>query len=138
VYSFRLPDGQLANYPWGSSVIRLSTLAPHHSKSLSEFMAAYLTPRADWINDAGFRAHISFQHELVHYYQDLLTGVGRWGLLVRRKLNPMLLGLGRDVSLRGQNRSRRLKEYARIQDVTRGFLDLHPIAPHASAAKARR
>lgn len=119
MYSFRLPNGELAHYQWGSSVIRLGYLTPITKNSLIEFITSYLVSRANWVNDAQFRAHISLQHEAVHYYQDLLTGVGHWDFEIRRLMTPMLMGVGRQITVLGRDHpevAKNIREFRALLD----------------------
>jgi hypothetical protein len=55
-----------------------STLVPANKRTAVEIMAGLSAQTAPWHSDLEFRTAVSFSHELVHYYQDMLTGVGHW------------------------------------------------------------
>jgi len=79
-------------YRWGSLLPEFGALSqaraqdfPRNLVSLSERMGAWSTP-------VEFRAWACLSHELVHYLQDLTTGVGHWDHRVREEARPRLLG----------------------------------------------
>lgn len=63
-----------------------------HKRSLPEFLASVSTEIGRWQNEAAFRTYVAFQHEVVHYLQDITTGVGHWDFLVMREWIPRILG----------------------------------------------
>src|SRR5262249_35195111 len=101
---FILPNGAIALYIWGSHVTRFSALAPADTRTMPESLAGLTQELAHWSSNVDFRRKIAFHHEVVHYLQDLLTGVGYWDFLVRRNYAKKILGVARFASwLPGQS-----------------------------------
>ena len=67
-------------------------LAPATAKTVIDEVASYAAGALDFETAAHGRAVLSFMHELVHYFQDLTTGVGHWDHLVHYRTNSELLG----------------------------------------------
>ncbi len=96
---FLLPNGDVADYWWGSIVTKFTLSAKVNRRTLvNTFVHSYSLGIAGWKTNAEFREFIAFNHEMVHYFQDLLTGIGHWDYLVRREYQPKLLTLARDLS----------------------------------------
>lgn len=95
---FHLATGAVADYPWGSMVARFTPQAPVTTESLPQVLAAHSVATAPWGSGAGFRESVGLYHEVVHYLQDGLTGIGHWDYLIRRRYYPQLLGLARNLS----------------------------------------
>jgi hypothetical protein len=87
----------LAHYRWGSATIRFSTLAAVGKRSPAEVVVEVMTRQSTWESDARFRQTVAYLHELVHYFQDLTTGVGNWDFTRRvmavDRLMPALVPL---------------------------------------------
>jgi hypothetical protein len=95
---FRLPNGAVADYHWGSLIPRFSSRAPVDTRTLVNILSAATHGLGSWSTNAEFREVIAFEHEIVHYFQDMLTGVGHWDFLKRREYHRGLLGLARQLS----------------------------------------
>ncbi len=77
-----------ANYKWSSSLTWFSALTKVDKRTAIDILAHLSAEAAPWKTDLDFRTAISFSHELVHYYQDMLTGVGHWDFVNYRNLIP--------------------------------------------------
>jgi hypothetical protein len=90
-------DG-LAHYRWGTSTIWFSPIAFVQRRSPVDILAASVTNSAPWRSDAEFRQTVALLHEIVHYLQDVTTGVGHWDYVQRRLAVRKLLTLARTMS----------------------------------------
>src|SRR4051794_40897000 len=77
-----------ANYKWSSSLTWFSALTNPDKRTAIDILAHMSANTAPWKTDLDFRTAISFSHELVHYYQDMLTGVGHWDFITHRNMFP--------------------------------------------------
>lgn len=77
-----------ANYKWNTFVTKFSQLAPADKKTVLNIGSSLSVDTASWNSVLEFRTLISYSHELVHYYQDILTGVGHSDFLKYKKLLP--------------------------------------------------
>ncbi len=98
--SFELPDGTYGRYKWGRLVSEFAPVAAPMRQRFGDFMAGLVRYQATWQSDLEFRGQICLLHEVVHYFQDLLTGVGHWDHCVRREhQHPLLLHAVRESYL---------------------------------------
>src|SRR5262249_30772139 len=104
---YSLRSGNIADYKWGSYVTQFH-LAPFGKRTWAEILASIMAGAGIWKTPAELRAYIAFLHEIVHYFQDVTTGVGHWDFVAREHHRAELLGLSRFV--RNLNR----KEYRAI------------------------
>jgi len=93
---FSLDASDVAAYTWGSCLSRYP-LASVDRRTLLEVMSHAAVGRRGWESSAIFRERMSFQHELVHYLQDLATGIGHWDEFTRQASIPGILGGAADV-----------------------------------------
>jgi hypothetical protein len=93
-FRFPLRAASLAHYNWGSLLPRFSARAPLTTRSLPEFVSQMNQEVGVWKTEAQFRGFIAFHHEVVHYLQDLTTGIGHWDYLIQRQRVPQVLGEG--------------------------------------------
>lgn len=96
--TFRLPNGEVGDYAWGSNVVRFTHWAQVTKDTAIRSMAGLAQGLSSWDSNAAFRAMIAFHHEIVHYLQDTLTGVGHWDFLVRQRYILKLNTLARKYS----------------------------------------
>jgi hypothetical protein len=120
-FRFQLNAGVLAHYRWGSLLPRFGLAVDIHKRSLPEFLACVSREIGSWRTEIAFRTYVAFQHEVVHYLQDVTTGIGHWDFLVMRKWIPMILGEARVArqsprSLRSYFTKRRYGNEERILD----------------------
>ena len=85
VLPFELHSGTSATYAWSSHVARFATLTPVERKAIPKFLGSISSGVAVWESAAEFRAFATLVHEVVHYFQDLTTGMGTWDFLKRRE-----------------------------------------------------
>jgi hypothetical protein len=98
-------DG-LGHYDWGTSTIWFSPIASVYRMSPIQLFANWAQGHAAWRTDAEFRQTVAVLHELVHYQQDLTTGVGHWDYVQRKSANRWLLSVARTASrIRGLPKS---------------------------------
>lgn len=93
-----LGAGDVARYEWGSYVTHFH-LAPFDKKVWPKILASTTQKTAWWKTSGEVRAHLAFLHEVVHYFQDVSTGVGHWDFVARERHLPALLGSAKFVSL---------------------------------------
>ncbi len=75
---FKLPNGQVASYEWGSYCITLLTALDADKDAVPELLAAFAQRTANWSDGHQFERTVAILHEAVHCLQDLTTGVGLW------------------------------------------------------------
>ncbi len=80
---FPLAAPNIAQYEWGSFVTRFN-LAPFDKSKFRSILQGLGSGSTSWESSAQLRAHVGFLHELVHYLQDVATGVGHWDDYTRR------------------------------------------------------
>jgi type IV secretory pathway protease TraF len=81
---FELGVANIAQYHWGSLRTRFN-LAAFDKRCFNAVLASYASGIASWDSAAQFRSHVAFNHELVHYFQDISTGVGHWDEFARNQ-----------------------------------------------------
>ena len=81
----------LASYKWGSGTIWFAALSAVQKRSPAETVIDLITQNIDWGSDAEFRRSVAYMHELVHYFQDLTTGIGHWDFVQRDRANQAVL-----------------------------------------------
>ncbi|GAA0984735.1 hypothetical protein GCM10009555_059010 [Acrocarpospora macrocephala] len=92
-----LPLGA-ARYRWGSLIVFFKG-APVRNQTLFQELQHESFGQFAWQSNAEVRESLAFMHEIVHYQQDLGTGVGHWDDNVRRRHIPdCLLSLRVPVS----------------------------------------
>jgi len=80
-----LHNDQYANYGWGRYRIVLNEISGFQKPA--QFiggLAGQFQSVGNWKDEAEFRAYVSVAHEVVHYLQDLTTGVGHWDYVQRQ------------------------------------------------------
>jgi hypothetical protein len=90
MFDFRLGINDVASYKWGSCYTTFA-LAPVHNNILVQTGAGLSAEAAPWDTAGEFRAVAAYLHELVHYLQDVQTGVGHWDYCAREANLPKLL-----------------------------------------------
>lgn len=74
-----------ADYAWGRYKIVLHDQSGFEKpEQFVAGLAGQFQSVGNWTNDESFRAFVSVAHELVHYLQDLTTGVGHWDFVQRQ------------------------------------------------------
>ena len=89
-FSFRLPNGDVGSYAWGSNLIRFTNWAQVSTDTALISLAGFTHSLSSWNSNAAFRGTIAFHHEIVHNLQDMLKGIGHWDYLVRHRYIPEL------------------------------------------------
>jgi hypothetical protein len=87
-----LHNDRYADYRWGRYKIVLHDLSGFEKPA--QFiggLAGQFQSVGNWKDEAGFRAFVSVAHEVVHYLQDLTTGVGHWDYVQRRRATERAL-----------------------------------------------
>lgn len=74
----------LAQYRWGSGAIRFTDISAVGRMAPAEIVTEIMKQHSIWDGDAGFRRTVTYLHELVHYLQDLTTGIGHWDFVQRQ------------------------------------------------------
>jgi hypothetical protein len=116
----KLPSGGKADYAWGSLMPRFNPTFVQVNKRTFMDSAVHLNDNlARWKTSDEFSETIGYLHELVHYLQDVSTGVGCWDHWQRDQTLGMSLTLARDYS--GFMGSRPYGE-ERLQDWEKDFL----------------
>lgn len=88
----KLESQGLATYKWGRSRITLSRFSSYRDRKYLVRVLAGLTQGVGvWENQAEFRAFVALAHEMVHYFQDISTGVGHWDYIQRSAFIPRIL-----------------------------------------------
>jgi hypothetical protein len=95
-FEFRLDASSVASYLWGSSLSRYP-LAAVDRHTLVEVLAHESGGHQGWTTPALFRERTSFIHEMVHYLQDISTGIGHWDHLARRTEWPKIFAGARTI-----------------------------------------
>jgi hypothetical protein len=96
--AFDLEAPGLASYRWGSLYTHFTWFATPTKDLVHEFARMLGANTAPWKNAVEFRATLSFLHEIVHYLQDVGTGVGHWDYLIRQHYIPEILQKSRAAS----------------------------------------
>jgi hypothetical protein len=84
-FDFDLGNGHAAAYGWGTCFSRYPTAAVDR-RTLVELLASNVAGSSGWESTADFRERTAFTHEMVHYLQDLSTGLGHWDHVQRLAL----------------------------------------------------
>lgn len=79
----------VGRYRWGSLVCDFP-LAPATARTAVQAVADWASQTLHFETAAEGRAVLSLMHELVHYLQDLTTGVGHWDYVARHHALPKL------------------------------------------------
>jgi hypothetical protein len=95
---FDLQHPALASYRWGSLYTHFSWFATPTKELINQVIRMLATNTAPWKNAIELRATISFLHEIIHYLQDVSTGIGHWDFLVRQEYLPQILAVSRTRS----------------------------------------
>jgi hypothetical protein len=87
-----LHNDQYADYRWGRYRIVLHELSGFEKPAqFIAGLAGQFQSVGNWKDEAEFRAFVSVAHEIVHYLQDLTTGVGHWDYVQRRRATDRAL-----------------------------------------------
>jgi hypothetical protein len=81
----------LAAYRWGCLVLEASRLAPADAQVLKNVFAGTFAGTMPAETAAEQRASIAVLHELIHFQQDVATGLGAWDHVVTRDAYPRLV-----------------------------------------------
>lgn len=88
----QLRNQELASYDWGRYWIRLSRLSAYREKRyLVEILAGMASDICICKTPNEFRSFVALNHEVAHYQQDLLTGVGHWDYVRRKEFRDEML-----------------------------------------------
>lgn len=79
-------------YRWGSLLPEFGTLSQARAHDFAGNLVSLIEGIGNWSTPVEFRAWACLSHELVHYLQDLTTGVGHWDHKVREDARPQLVG----------------------------------------------
>jgi hypothetical protein len=94
---FKLPNGQVASYEWGSYCIQLLTALDADKDVIPELLAGFSQRTAIWSDAHEFERTVAILHESAHCLQDLTTGVGLWDYALAADRWPdVVVELGRN------------------------------------------
>jgi hypothetical protein len=77
--------GEMGLYKWGSLLIRFAAIAPVERRNMGMILASISQHVGKWKTPGEFRGIVALTHEIVHYFQDLTTGLGHHDELTRRR-----------------------------------------------------
>ena len=98
-----LSSQSLAYYSWGTQTLWFSPFAAVTRRSPMLVLASIAAAGVgSWESEAEFRQTVSLLHELVHYAQDISTGVGHWDYVQRLKVHKSLLTRARNNIVLGE------------------------------------
>jgi hypothetical protein len=85
-------------YRWGSLLPEFGALSEARAQDFPRNLTSMIAGVGNWDTPVEFRAWAALSHELVHYLQDLTTGIGHWDHKVREAARPRQLGAAKFFS----------------------------------------